>query len=135
MLMEAVIERGKTGAGVRLVHDAFNSTSLSLYSSLGFEVREPLSLMEGQLHNDVPPDVTVRALKEEDYAGCAELCRLIHGFDCRPSAIEPRIGDNCRSVARPLQLPTPAPSPRPSHSQCAQAQVLYSQEYRLQPCH
>ncbi len=81
MLMEAVIERGKTGAGVRLVQDSFNSTSLSLYASLGFEVREPLALMEGQLDGDVPPDVTVRALKEEDYASCAELCRLVHGFD------------------------------------------------------
>lgn len=91
MLMEAVIERGKpnaheTGekvksAGVRLVQDSFNSTSLSLYASLGFEVREPLVLMEGHVGGDVPPDVTVRALKEEDYASCAELCRLVHGFD------------------------------------------------------
>jgi predicted N-acetyltransferase YhbS len=80
-LMEAVIERGKPSVGVRLVQDAFNTASLSLYASLGFEVREPLALMEGQLHGDVPPDVTVRALREEDYASCAELCRLVHGFD------------------------------------------------------
>ena len=79
--MEAVIERGKPSVGVRLVQDAFNTASLSLYASLGFEVREPLALMEGQLHGDVPPDVTVRALREEDYASCAELCRLVHGFD------------------------------------------------------
>lgn len=93
MLMEAVIERGKPSAtanpsddriksaGVRLVQDMFNTASLSLYASLGFQVREPLALMEGQLHGDVPPDVTVRALKPEDYPDCAELCRLIHGFD------------------------------------------------------
>jgi GNAT superfamily N-acetyltransferase len=103
MLMEAVIERGKPcvnansnteqnssgtesgerikSAGVRLVQDSFNSTSLSLYASLGFEVREPLALMEGHLDGDVPPDLTVRALKAEDYASCAELCRLVHGFD------------------------------------------------------
>jgi predicted N-acetyltransferase YhbS len=83
LLMEAVIERGKqkSSAGVRLVQDSFNSTSLSLYASLGFEVREPLALMEGQLEGDVPPDVTVRALKAEDYASCAELCRVVHGFD------------------------------------------------------
>ena len=91
MLMEAVIERAKPNAngsgeriqsaGVRLVQDSFNSTSLSLYASLGFEVREPLALMEGHLDGDVPPDVTVRALKAEDYASCAELCRLVHGFD------------------------------------------------------
>jgi predicted N-acetyltransferase YhbS len=81
MLMEAVIERGKPSVGVRLVQDAFNTASLSLYASLGFEVREPLALMEGQLHGDVPADVIVRALREEDYASCAELCRLVHGFD------------------------------------------------------
>ena len=83
MLMEAVIERAKQSqaVGVRLVQDAFNTASLSLYASLGFEVREPLALMEGQLEADMPPDVTVRALKEEDYASCAELCRVVHGFD------------------------------------------------------
>ena len=91
MLMEAVIERGKANAsqsedriksaGIRLVQDSFNTTSISLYASLGFDVREPLALMEGQLSGDVPPDVTVRAIREEDYASCAELCRLVHGFD------------------------------------------------------
>lgn len=87
MLMEAVIERGKTGEGlvpakgIRLVQDAFNSASLSLYTSLGFNVVEPLALMEGELHGDVPPDITVRAIQEDDYASCAELCRMVHGFD------------------------------------------------------
>lgn len=81
MLMEVVVERGKGTAGVRLVQDAFNATSLSLYTSLGFDVQEPLAVMEGQLRSYVPPDVTVRALREEDYSGCAELCRSVHGFD------------------------------------------------------
>jgi GNAT superfamily N-acetyltransferase len=87
LLMEAVIERGKQdiggkrAAGVRLVQDAFNTASLSLYASLGFDVREPLALMEGEINGDVPPDVTVRAIREEDYASCAELCRMVHGFD------------------------------------------------------
>ena len=87
MLMEAVIERGKQSMiekqaiGIRLVQDAFNASSLSLYTSLGFDVREPLLLIEGQLHGDVPPDVTVRAIREEDYASCADLCRVVHGFD------------------------------------------------------
>src|ERR687894_2484733 len=34
-LMEAVIERGRAGAGVRLVQDTYNTASLSLYASLG----------------------------------------------------------------------------------------------------
>ncbi len=87
LLMEAVIERGKrsieekTAIGIRLVQDSFNGASLSLYTSLGFDVREPLALMEDELHGDVPPGVTVRAIGEEDYASCAELCRAVHGFD------------------------------------------------------
>jgi len=81
MLMEAVIERGKGSAGIRLVQDSFNTASLSLYASLGFDVKEPLALMEGALKGDEPADVTVRAIEEDDYEACAELCRKIHGFD------------------------------------------------------
>jgi len=81
MLMEAVIERGKGSAGIRLVQDAFNIASLSLYASLGFDVKEPLALIEGELKGDLPPDVTVRAIEEQDYEACAGLCRKTHGFD------------------------------------------------------
>ena len=40
-LMEAVIERGNGSMGIRLVQDSFNMASLSLYASLGFDVKEP----------------------------------------------------------------------------------------------
>jgi len=81
LLMEAVIERGKGNAGIRLVQDAFNTASLSLYASLGFDVKEPLALIEGNLKGDLPADVTVRLIEEQDYEACAELCRKVHGFD------------------------------------------------------
>jgi len=81
MLMEAVTERGKGSAGIRLVQDAFNTASLSLYASLGFDVKEPLVLIEGELNGHLPPNVTVRAIEEKDYEACAELCRKTHGFD------------------------------------------------------
>lgn len=81
MLMEAVIERGKSAAGIRLVQDAFNTTSLSLYASLGFDVKEPLALMEGELQGDLPPGVAVRAIEAQDYEACAKLCHKTHGFD------------------------------------------------------
>lgn len=48
LLMQAVMERGRDAIGIRLVQDAFNARSLSLYASLGFEVREPLLLMQGR---------------------------------------------------------------------------------------
>jgi GNAT superfamily N-acetyltransferase len=41
-LMRAVIDRGQEAIGIRLVQDAFNTRSLSLYAALGFEVKEPL---------------------------------------------------------------------------------------------
>ena len=79
--MEAVIERGKGSAGIRLAQDDFNTASLSLYASLGFDVKEPLALMEGELKGALPTGVTIRPIEEDDYEACAELCRKTHGFD------------------------------------------------------
>lgn len=80
-LMEAVVERGRGAAGVRLVQDSFNTASLSLYASLGFEVREPLAVVEGTLAGDLPRDVEVRPMRDEDLGAVAELCRRVHGFE------------------------------------------------------
>lgn len=79
-LMEAVIERGRGAAGVRLVQDAFNTASLALYASLGFEVREPLALMQGGVKEAAPGGFEVRPLRAEDFDACAELCERVHGF-------------------------------------------------------
>ena len=81
MLMEAVIEHGKNKPGIRLLQDGFNMASLSLYASLGFDVREPVVLIEGVLRGDVSPNHEVRAIREDDYDECAALCRSVHGFD------------------------------------------------------
>jgi predicted N-acetyltransferase YhbS len=80
-LMEAVIERGRIGRGVRLVQDSFNAASLSLYASLGFDVKEPLVLIEGKLEGDVPSGIEVRPIQERDFASCAELSRKAHGVE------------------------------------------------------
>jgi predicted N-acetyltransferase YhbS len=80
-LMEAVIERGSGSKGIRLVQDSFNMASLSLYASLGFDVKEPLVLIEGELKGNLPSEIEVRLIKEEDFEECAELSRKAHGFD------------------------------------------------------
>jgi GNAT superfamily N-acetyltransferase len=80
-LMEAVIERGRDAAGIRLVQDAFNITSLSLYASLGFEVKEPLVLSQGQIAPDLSAEFEVRRMQDEDIEACTELCRRVHGFE------------------------------------------------------
>ena len=82
-LMQAVLEKGRGSAGIRLVQDAFNTTSLSLYTSLGFDVAEPLALMRGTPQGRPSGRMEVRPLAEPDLDGCAALCRDVHGFDRR----------------------------------------------------
>ena len=79
-LMEAVIERGRGAVGIRLVQDSFNTASLSLYANLGFEVKEPLALVEGVPAGDLPAGYEVRPLREEDFGAVEELGRRVHGF-------------------------------------------------------
>jgi GNAT superfamily N-acetyltransferase len=47
-LMQAALDRGRGAAGIRLFQDSFNIGSLSLYASLGFEVKEPAVVMSGR---------------------------------------------------------------------------------------
>ncbi len=81
-LMQAVIERGKDAPGVRLVQGAYNLVSMSLYADLGFEIVEPLVIMEGTPNgNGNSNSVEVRPLEEKDLAEANDLCRKVHGFD------------------------------------------------------
>src|SRR5579864_1332071 len=65
-LMQDVIEHARRNniARVRLLQDAFNTTSLSLYGSLGFEVKHPVAEMH--LNAAVKADGSVRPVQEED---------------------------------------------------------------------
>ena len=78
-LMKAVLERSQGARAVRLVQDAFNTRSLSLYTSLGFQVKEPLMLMRGKPHGRPITDYAVRPLVEGDLPRCAALCEATHG--------------------------------------------------------
>lgn len=79
-LMEAVLERASGAAGIRLLQDSFNMGSLSLYASLGFEVREPMLVMTGRPLSEPEPGATVRRLTERDLDACNDLCEMVHGF-------------------------------------------------------
>jgi predicted N-acetyltransferase YhbS len=79
-LMEAVLERGSGAAGIRLLQDSFNMRSLSLYASLGFEVREPVLVMSGRPVSRPPEGITVRPLTEQNLDACNALSTRIHGF-------------------------------------------------------
>lgn len=82
-LMNAVIERANSRnvAGIRLVQTAFHSRSLSLYSSLGFDVREPLSCLQGAITQRNISDCEVRTAVPADLQACNRLSRQVHGFE------------------------------------------------------
>jgi GNAT superfamily N-acetyltransferase len=80
-LMEAVMERGADARGMRLFQDTFNMQSLSLYSSLGFAVREPAVVMSGKPKSGPPSTTQVRPLEENDVKECERLCLKVHGFE------------------------------------------------------
>ena len=79
-LMEAALARAGDAMGVRLVQDAFNTRSISLYASLGFDVREPLLLMRGTPHSGPSPGFVVRAMTVGDVSACTDLCTAVHGI-------------------------------------------------------
>ena len=80
-LMEAVMERAeqKNAAGVRLVQAAYHNRSLSLYTKLGFDAREPLSVMQGPALNITLPGYTVRKAGMDDVEACDRMTLGIHG--------------------------------------------------------
>ena len=76
-LMQYIIDWSLKNHGpmVRLVQESFNMRSLSLYTSLGFIVVEPLVLM--QVNPAAQDDQSVRQLKAEDLPACDALCRRV----------------------------------------------------------
>ena len=82
-LMQDVLQRVRDRgfAGVRLVQAAYHSRSLSLYTKLGFDTREPLSLIQGQAMGLEIPGHSVRPASEADLEACNELCLRVHGHD------------------------------------------------------
>jgi hypothetical protein len=81
--MQAVMDRSheRNAAGVRLVQAAFHTRSMSLYASLGFDIREPLAVMQGRTLQRSIPGCTVRSATPADLPACNALSYRVHGFD------------------------------------------------------
>lgn len=81
-LMRAVMERSaaKGMAGIRLVQAGYHTRSLSLYSKVGFDVREHLSCMQGPAIDEAIDGYTVRAATPEDVSACNAVCASVHGL-------------------------------------------------------
>src|SRR5580704_10010193 len=80
-LMDAVLDRARERnfAGVRLVQAAFHNRSLSLYTTLGFDVREPLAVMQGPAIKKTYLGYTVRAAQTSDLEACNRVAFDVHG--------------------------------------------------------
>jgi GNAT superfamily N-acetyltransferase len=77
-LMDDVLRHARESGveQVRLVQDAFNVTSMSLYASVGFNTVAPLGLLD--LNTEGPPDDSVRPLTPDDMPAVDALCRDIY---------------------------------------------------------
>lgn len=98
-LMDAILERAaaKAWPGVRLVQAAFHNRSLSLYTKLGFDPREPLSNIQGSPIKRSILGYAVHAASAKDLDACNELCRLVHGHD-RNGELRDAIGQGTATV-------------------------------------
>jgi predicted N-acetyltransferase YhbS len=80
-LMDAALERGRGAPGIRLLQDGFHMRSLSLYESLGFDVKEPVAVARGRPRSGPVEGIEVRPLVAADLEECEELCKKVHGFE------------------------------------------------------
>jgi predicted N-acetyltransferase YhbS len=102
-LMQAVMDRSAQRGfpGVRLVQIAWHFRSLSLYTKLGFDTRETLSVMQGKPVAVEIPGYGVRPAREADLPACNELCRRVHGHD-RGGELRDAIGQRGANVVERL---------------------------------
>ena len=82
-LMEVVLVRTREQnfPGVRLLQSAFHNRSLALYSRLGFDAREPVSVMQGPPLRKQIQGCLVRPARASDVENCNRLCMQVHGHD------------------------------------------------------
>jgi len=82
-LMQAAVDHltERNFPGIRLIQAAYHNRSLCLYTSIGFQTREPLSVMQGPALNIKFSGYVVRPATEADIPACNQLCRRVHGFD------------------------------------------------------
>jgi predicted N-acetyltransferase YhbS len=82
-LMEVVLDRSRERKvpSVRLLQSAFHNRSLSLYSRLGFDAREPMSVMQGPPLRSSINGCRVRAATPRDLDAANRVCERVHGHN------------------------------------------------------
>ncbi len=81
-LMRHVLDRAERlgHRGVRLCQSAYHGRSLALYTKLGFQVRQPLTVFQGPAIGAELPGRAVRPAAEGDLDACARLHERLHGY-------------------------------------------------------
>jgi GNAT superfamily N-acetyltransferase len=98
-LMEDVLHRAlqQRFAGVRLVQSAYHNRSLSLYTKMGFDAREPLSVLQGSPIGLEIAGYAVRPANENDFNDCNRLCLKVYGHQ-RGRDLSEAIGEGTATV-------------------------------------
>jgi predicted N-acetyltransferase YhbS len=93
-LMTALLQRcaKRQVPGVRLLEAAYKNRSMCLYATLGFDVREPIAVMQGEPLSLRIPGYDVRAAMASDFEACNAVCLRVHGHD--------RGGELCDALAQ-----------------------------------
>jgi GNAT superfamily N-acetyltransferase len=81
VLMQGVIDRARQRnfPGIRLLQSAFHNRSLALYARLGFDAREPISVMQGPALKRRVDGCSVRDATYADIEPANRLCERVHG--------------------------------------------------------
>jgi GNAT superfamily N-acetyltransferase len=81
-LMQAVLDRGRerNAPSLRLIQAAFHNRSLSLYTKLGFDPREPISVMQGPPLKRTITGCRVRKATAKDLDAANRVCAHVHGI-------------------------------------------------------
>lgn len=86
-LMQVVVRYGqevRKAKSIRLTQAFHNMHSFSLYSSLGFQLREPVHILAPRKwplpESCAPLHLCTRASTMDDVASMIDLCRQVHGF-------------------------------------------------------
>src|SRR3954451_1311173 len=84
-LMESALDRVREHAypGVHLLQAAYHGRSLALYSTLGFQPREPIACMQGPPIDAPLAGYHVRRAEAVDLPACDRVSTFVHGHHRR----------------------------------------------------
>ena len=103
-MMRDLLDRAaaRRAPGVRLTQTAYNNRSLCLYTTVGFQTREPLSLMQGPPLNINFPGYHIRLAHPADIDACRALSLELLGFDRAGGALRDAIEAKTATVVEHL---------------------------------